>query len=481
MQRSIWDKLRDHPIMLVWGCVWFVVAMLNFGAGIKTGGFALALAFVSIAMLGAYAAKEAEVAEGGRRVGLCVLIVTQLVLGQWAGWQTFGLNLNSNATGLDSQASTHNTAAEDLARAKAERAALGTPRAIDAIKADEHHECASGVGPLCTGFRRELANAERAADLDVQIPALVKQLGQGPQLSNPNAPYAVAQAFGGVIASWISGKPETASRDDVIFWFSIFVTAVLEFVGTCGPWLFQFGAKWAAPEPPKPAYGAWDFGPRRITYQQNIQGGVSAHSAPHAVHTETGSDRHGDFVSDARGGPSSPRGSGSSSAGDDGLHQPLQTSASVPASQQQSGAPITVNLYGQPNAPQPTPLVPVELPENRTVAALREVTQRRIEPAVEQSVREAPDVPVDNSELNALLHGLNVFAAKCLVKQPGSWVEAAKVYAIYRDWAQERACSEASFHSLFPAVSGVRLHLAGDVPHYAGIALKRLAIAKEAS
>lgn len=484
MQRSVLQKLKEHPIIAAWFGVWFVVAALNFHAGVKTGGYPLAIAFVCVAMLGAYASKELDGVDGARRAGLCVLVVLQLALGQWAGWSTLGLNLNSNAAGLDTDAGTHNTAAEQLAQAKAERAKLGTPRTIAAIEADEHLECESGVGQKCTKLRRELADAQRAADLDRDIPDLVKQLGQGPQLTDPNAPYRVAQAFGSTIASLLSGTPREASRDDVIFWFSIFVTAVLEFVGTMGPWLFRLNEKWADPEPPKPAFDAWDFGPKRIGF-------VGAGDLPPASRPPAQGEAYPDAP---EGGAGSPRGRPHTSAGGDGLHQPLQTSASIPGNpqqpnQHQHGSPITLNLYGQPGAAAsaphvaPVPLVPInhDAVANKNVAALREVTQRRIEPAIEQSVREAPDVPVDNGELVGLLHGLNVFAASCLVKQPGSWIEAAKVYAIYSEWAKERACSEASFHSLFPAVSGVKLHLAGDVPHYAGVALKRLAIAKEAS
>lgn len=496
MQRSLWQKLKDHPIIAAWFGVWFVVAALNFHAGAKTGGYPLAVAFVCVAMLGAYASKELDGVDGARRTGLGVLVVLQLALGQWAGWSTLGLNLNSNAAGLDTEAGTHNTAAEQLQQAKAERAKLGAPRTIAAIEADEHLECDSGVGPKCTALRRELADAQRAADLDRDIPDLVKQLGQGPQLTDPNAPYRVAQAFGGWIASQVSGNKQEASRDDVIFWFSIFVTAVLEFVGTMGPWLFRLSEKWTDPEPQKPFVDAWDFGPPRLSYVGATDSAPRSRpvapdgSAPGAVRSETGSDRLRDFISDGRvGAPSSPGGVPvHAPAGGDGLHQPLQTPASTPANQHQHGAPISIyfgagDIPAGSRPPAPTPLIPINQDKvaDKNVAALREVTQRRIEPEIEQSVREAPDVPVDNSELVALLHGLNVFAASCLVRQPGSWIEAAKVFAIYSDWAKDRACSEASFHSLFPAVSGVKLHLAGDVPHYAGIALKRLAIAKEAS
>jgi hypothetical protein len=489
MKRSVWQKLQDHPIIAAWFGVWFVVAALNFHAGAKTGGYPLAIAFVCVAMLGAYASKELDGVTGARRTGLSILVVLQLLLGQWAGWSTLGLNLNSNAAGLDTDAGTHNTAAEQLAQAKAERAKLGTPRTIAAIEADEHLECESGVGPKCTALRRELADAQRASDLDRDIPELVKQLGQGPQLTDPNAPYRVAQAFGSTIASWINGAPRQASRDDVIFWFSIFVTAVLEFVGTCGPWLFRLSEKWSDPEPPKPAVDTWDFGPKQIAYQPHTQGGVSAPSAPHAETSATGSDRHGDFHSVVASGQNSPRGSGSSSAGGDGLHQPLQTSASVPTNQHQHGAPITFNLSlgdtpsaSRPPRLEPTPLVPInhDAVADKNVAALRDVGQRAL-PQIEPSVREAPDRPVDNEELMNMLHGLTGFKAACLVDQKGAWIEAATVYQRYLAWAQERACNEAAFHSLFPAATKVELKLAGGVPHYAGIALKRLAIAKEAS
>ncbi|WP_414462934.1 hypothetical protein [Hyphomicrobium sp. DY-1] len=496
MQRSFAKKVADHPIVIFWAAVILVVSILNFSTGLKTGGFPLALAFVSMAMLGAYAAHELEKATGVRRSALTIMVVLQLILGQWCGWQTIGINLSQGATGLDTAANTHNTVAEQLAQAKGERERIAAMypdgvRTIAAIEADEHLECESGVGPLCTGFRKELANAKRVAELDGEIPGLVAQLGNAPQLADSNAPYSVARSFGSAIGSIVSGKPVQASRDDVIFWFEIFVVFALEFVGTCGPWLFRIGEKWADPEPPKSAIDEWDFGPPRLTHQSNSAAGTlqSSVGGPHAEGDNLAlRSQHGDnFVARGRGGV--PQGSPAgvhTSAGADGLNRPQLTPASNPSEQHQHGAPITVNLYGQHGAqaapaPAPTPLIPIDTLADQNVSALRAVTHRKPTEEEIQSVREAPDRPVDNSELINLLHGLNGFVAACLVPQQGSWIDAAQVYQRYKAWAQERACSEEAFHSLFPTVSKVKLHLAGGVPHYAGVALKRLQIAKEAS
>ena len=488
MQRSFARKVQDHPIVVVWAMVWIVVAILNFGAGMKTGGFALAMAFVSIAMLGAYASSEWESATGGRRVGLGVLIVLQLILGQWAGWQTLGINLSQGATGLDTAADTHNSASDQLKKAKAEREALGTPRTIAAIEADEHLECESGVGPKCTGLRKELADAQRAADLDKDIPELVAQLGNAPQLSDSNAPYSVARAFGSAIGSIVSGKKVEASRDDVIFWFEIFVTIVLEFVGTCGPWLFRIGEKWADPEPVRVAAAdGWDFGPARLTHQNLIQGEIPR-SAPHAPRTETGPMGHADdFVPRGRAAQGSPAGSFPASAGADGLHRPQQTPASIPSEQHQHGAPITVNLYGPTGAPAaaavqvPTPLVPIEDATDSNVRALRQVVRQPMTPAIEQSVRDAPQIPVDRTNLQNLLDSLIVFMAAELVAQTGAWTEASQVYGRYQEYAKDRACAPEAFHTLFPAATHVQLSELGGVKHYANVALRRRALAKEAS
>lgn len=76
MKRSLWQKLRDEPIIIAWFGVWFVVAALNFHAGIKTGGYPLAIAFVCLAMLGAYASLELDGADRARRAGLSVSCVS---------------------------------------------------------------------------------------------------------------------------------------------------------------------------------------------------------------------------------------------------------------------------------------------------------------------------------------------------------------------------------------------------------------------
>lgn len=487
-QRTIVEKLQEHPVIIAWSLIWLVVAILNFDAGRKVGGFPVAMAFVSFAMLGAYAASIYHSATGKRQVGLLVMICAQLALGQYAGWGSLGLHLSRGAAGLDVEAATHNTGSEQLDTAKRERAALGDPRAIDRIEAEEHLECESGIGPRCTRLRGELADARKASELDERIGALVGNLRSGPQLNDANAPFRVAQALGGMIASMLAGEPRAVTREDVIFWFSIFLTFALEFVGTCGPWLFGFHDKWT--DPPRvrrrddSAADGWDHGPRRIEFAAGARSAL----APDAVRSEAGLDRHQHYfvtggqppVPETGAAPGSPRGSlGVPAAGDDGLYQPSQTSASTPH-QHQHGAPITINFGASDFAPQSRPEAPgsaaAALQEHiadRNVASLRAVARRPLTAAVEETARDAPALPADRNHLQALLDSLVVFRAAELVNQKGAWSEAGQVYGRYAEWAAERACSAESFKTLFPAATGITLHDLGGIPHYAGIALKR--------
>ncbi|MGL4397623.1 MAG: hypothetical protein ACRCS9_13870 [Hyphomicrobium sp.] len=241
------DWCSERPIARpTWLMVFLVVAGLNFLMGYEIGGFLMAMAFVSIAVLGAYAASEVKTTKGPRQAGLVLMVVLQLVLGQWCGWATIGINLSKGSAALESKAGTHNSSNDALKMARDELALLGPQRPADAVAADRNLECSrtgknykDGRGPKCTALIAEEAKAKRYVELQEKLPELTAALAAGPQIKDADAGWVVPQAFGGAVASWYQGKTVTVTADQVQFAFAVFLTAMLEFIATCGPWLFD--------------------------------------------------------------------------------------------------------------------------------------------------------------------------------------------------------------------------------------------------
>lgn len=485
--QNVREVVRQHPIVLAWFAIFCVVAALNGTMGREIGGAWMALAFVSVAVLGAYGAGAAPHADGWKRTGWMAIVALQLTLGQWAGWQTLGINLSRGAGHLEVSATQHNSTADTLKAARDERAKIGTTRTLAAIDADLDLEkkktsrnYPDGCGPKCTLFRQERGAAERAEKLDIQIPQLVTALSNSDTLKDGDAPWAVPQAFGSFVASWVTGRDIKATPDDVRFYFSIFLTALLEFFATCGPWLLDLHGAFQPPKPRSyPDLERMDFGPKRVTHQPLELPEHFRAALPLGMPQ------------------SAPEGAAYGPRGDDGLDHPSRVPAQMAAASaaplvpQASnsnlhGAPMTVNLHvgsdghmrdGQvrPALPAPTEQRLIESVTDSNVAALKAVPQRLETGA--PFAPAAPDVPTDRSVLNALLDGLATFKAHNVLHQKGAWIDAAQMYQRYCEWAGERACSDAAFHTLFPAATGTPAHHLGGALHYADVILKRAPLA----
>lgn len=456
--------IRQQPIILAWFGCFSVGCALNFTMGLQLFGFWTGFAFVCVAIVGAYCAHEFGRSSGIEKTAQVVIAVLCFGLGQWCGWQQLGLRMATGLTTLTSQASGHNTAADALAAARAERAKLGNQRPVAAIDAElaleerkTSRNCPDGRCGKWTILKTEQANAQRAAELDAKLPEMAAALKAGDQVSDPNAMFAVPIAIGTVIASWWHGKPTVATPEGVIFYFSVFMTGLLESIATFGPSFLRLRLTLAdASDAEKyPFLAAHDFGPKRLTSE---------------------------FGSAASGGLGLQDGGARTALpGDDGLNRPSQhpaggppASTSGPASA--NGGAITINLHGGQTAPAATPLVPVVSSVDRqadeNVALLRSVPPRLQITRNDPPAPAAPDAPTDRSALNAMLDSFVIFRAACVVDQPGTWLDAQELYAAYVEWAGARAQSAATFHTLFPATTSVPLHHVAGEMQYAGIGIK---------
>lgn len=430
---SFWRDLNRHPIALFWLIAFAVCAGLNATMGFEVGGGGVhgvffAGAFVSIAVLGAYAAGAQEAATGAKRAGLWVLVAMQLCLGQWAGWQTLGLTLSRGAGALESKATSRGTLAEDVKRLRDERSQLMTPRPprpVATIEAAAELECSirkGGVGDKCTLLREELGKAKRVLEIDAALPGLVAKLAAGEQLKDAAAAYAVPQSFGTFVASWVSGEPRQASADDVRFWLAVFVTLLLEFVATLGPWLLGIGHGARAPVA---AAAGWDFGPPRLGYDGPIGEPAPAPLLPVA----------GSF-------------SGVAATRAPAVHvTPLSPSPARPPG-------------SAPEEPPPAATVPLS-------------SLRRAATSLPPPTPEAPSRPVDRQRMQEITDHLLVFRAACLDERPGQVVSADQMWTRYAAWAGQRAINRRAFETLLAEVAGLDLVDLGGVPQYRGIALKQ--------
>ncbi|MGL4396631.1 MAG: hypothetical protein ACRCS9_08845 [Hyphomicrobium sp.] len=487
--RAALVAVEEQPILLVWVAAFLVGAVMNFNMGRELFGFEIGVAFAAIAILGAYSAALIPTSDAARRPFLIAATVAALCVGNWCGWQQMGLRMSRGLGELVGEAGQHNTAEQALKAARAERDKLGTQRPVDAVAAERAFECSrkgrqypDGKGPKCTALISEEAAAQRAVDLDAQLPGLAQALADAPPTSDANAlfsgPVRVFSAIGTFLSVAVGGAPVQFTNDDVIFGFSLFVVAVLTFFEICGPWMLGIVAPVLDPVVRPP--------PRQLRHMPE----------PREARTEHHPGQPG--------GLSPPEGVASAQRGGDGLHQPLAPPAASSfdgaadtrsvrrplAPEQQTaargggheareassnslhGAPINLNVYtgsgpvqGPPQVAAPATSVVAERITDSNVQALRAVQREAFAPA-------APDIPTDRSASRALWDGLLVYKAARLVHIGGGMVPASAMYDDYRAWSGPRAVDARAFHSAFEAATGVTLHVVGGEPHYSGVKIK---------
>ena len=92
----------------------------------------------------------------------------------------------------------------------------------------------------------------------------------------------------------------------------------------------------------------------------------------------------------------------------------------------------------------------------------------------------ADSPPIDRSKVRRALSDeerpvadvMLAFRAACVVDTPGGLVALENLYRRYRHWAGARAAEPATFRSLFPDVTGVRLADIGGLCHAHDVALR---------
>lgn len=467
------DDVLRKIMPAVWAVLMFVVLSLNFWAGWKVDGLLIGMAFVCVALLGAFAAANVRQAPVAMKPVLAAVIAFQLLLGQWAGWQAVGLNLAQNTAALDTEADLHHANRDELKRAQERRAALGTPRPVDAIAAERELECKrtsrtykDGKGPRCTALMSEEAAAQEAAGLDRRIPELKAQLEAGGQLTDGNAPFSVAMKVSSVVASLVTGKPVTVGREDVLFGFKIFFVFLLEFLATCGPMLLQMLER----ETPQPVAG-----PRkRITYQPMSAGAVPVPEA--RAEREVVSGEWSD------GGPTS------SDAVEAAPHaapalathlltQPAAAPSNSPSHATANSAPIHVNIYGADASRAGAVPAPEESADAKWASEAQDKIASRNVKRLRDVLPAAPaDVPpADRAGMREVCDGIVAFRAACLIHMPGGLVPMDDVYAAYQAYRSGRAATRTTFDGLFEDVTKIPVSAMAGVSYANGVGLRAIA------
>lgn len=436
------DAVEAQPIWLAWFVIFAAGASLNFTMGNELWGLSVGSVFAAVAVIGAYCAGKIADVAAARKPWLIFAAIAAFGLGQWCGWQQMGLRMTRGLGQLAGEAGQHNTANEALTAARAERAKIGAVRAVAAIAAEREFECKrtsrtykDGKGPACTKLLAEEATAQRAAELDAALPGLATSLAQAPATTDPAQMFAVPIALGNAVGGKLTGRAVALTPEDVIFGFSIFMTALLEFFSTFGPWLLDL----TAPRPVARARQGWESLPKQLTYQGQHTEGAPAPAVANGG-TQTGVHNREPAADIA-------------SAGSHALH----------------GAPMNfyIGAGDTPSANRPPALerrASVDEQADKQVAALHAAHAPSAQPGT------AP--PVKRAHAQELIDGLLAFRAACIVDMPGGLIPAADVYRRYAHWRGDRAAAEATFLMLIGDVGGMASKDFGGVRHFTDVGLR---------
>ncbi len=464
------DEIERHPVLIGWAVIFVVHAGMNAKLGHEIGGGQgipaafYAACFLGFACVGAWAADKLIVDRVRAGRGLLVtLALLQLVIGQMAGWQSFGLTLAKGAGELEAKATSRRTTQEALDDARKERAKIGTQRAIGSIRADENLECAikgrqykDGVGPKCTALRGELAAAERAEKLQADINRLTAELRAGPSIKDGNALYEVPQGIANALGSMIMGHETKIGPDDVRFVWLIILVFALEFFGTFGLALVRMMGGDGTPHRPTGRGGRPPETPR--------DGGTI-----------------GDVVNAIAGALPQPSPM-LALAGPDVPHRDLYLGGHPIAPQSaMHGAPINITIQSgadRASLAGASAAHPAAAPSVERVTPAAEAASKRDRRDIVSLPADAP--PVDRSRIARDLSPeerqaadvVLAFRAACLVDTPGGIVDAANVYRRYQHWAGERALTLEAFFPLLADVTGIAPAMIGGHPHIRDVALR---------
>lgn len=487
-----WAEIAEHPILLGWLLIFTVHAGMNAKLGHELGGgeglpaLLYAGAFLGFAVVGAWAADQIAAAAGLRRTGLIAIAVLQLAIGQMAGWQALGLTLERGATTLEGKADVRRSTKDALDRARADVAAIGVTRAVEAIEADERLECTirsaqykDGVGPKCTRLRAELATARRKAKLEESIAALTGDLGAAPKVKNADAiwaaPQALAQGLANALAWAGGGQGRQVTPDDVRFGWMVFLVFALEAFGTFGLALIRNGSG----SHPTPGAGAGHGGSGSGHYGGGYgprPGGGPSGPAPtmrDAVETVLGGGGEGwahrllpappQHAALAYGGAMPEAGRGTAYA----YGPPININVS---SAPGPSAPATsMSATGRAGADTPEPDGSIRPAPATFAAPRRDLPALSADaPPVDRSGIRRELAPAEREAADVIL----AFRAACVLDTPGGIVSGLHLYQRYAAWAGERALDEPVFLALFQDVTGIAVESIGGLAHVRGIALR---------
>lgn len=472
--RDHWVDRAGYWIALAFvSLVWIVNASFNFSMGREMGGLLLALAFLGFAVLGAFAATAQAAARGGQKWLLRALVAMQLVIGQMAGWQAMGLTLERGYRGLEDRATKRQTLTDGMAATRAEIAALRAKdlRPVAVIEPLEARECklaprgGDPVGPRCTALRAELGAVKRLRVLEDQLERDTGRLDKGPKVADPAAAYmapvAIANALIGMVAA--DGERRAIGPDDVRFGLLVFLVAALEFVATFGFALFGVSLRGPMPSSGRATHAPVE--PADLLPGRGDQFGIAGLlPAPPRYPSLPGSSPS----------PSAARADGVPAPGSDGRHH----MSSAPT---MHGAPINIHVSSPANAPAaaaaaPPPAAVGEVLPPAASHSPERPAERPRQPRLDVGVRRDAR-PVDRAPVRELLDRLGGFRAARVVNAVGSLIEAGEMYAAFRSWCGPSVCSEAVFHELFPAASGLEMIEADGRRWYRGAALREAALA----
>lgn len=435
------DEIERQPIILGVLLIFVIACGFNaqMGASTADGPAAMLYAglFVAFAALGAYAAAKQASLSSGRRFAAWVLIGVQLVVGQMGGWQSLGITLEKGAAKMEDGAAQRGARVDELARLRAERAEIKSTRPRAAIEADERLECSrtsasykDGVGPKCTGFRVELAQAKRAEFLDARIPALADEIAGGGKVRDASALYQVPAALAGAVASGWSGHPIAVTAEQVRFGWLVFLVASIEIVGILGFWLFGVG----------------HAAPRHHDERHEYEIDPVALPLPPRRMALTGPPP-----------PRGPGGGGERAPTSAASHAPITVNVGVPQlAGPQSAGRSAPGSASEPAIVEPAVLVPQAMRERHDLTGLPAdappVDRSRLVRALSREEQEAADV-------------LLAFEAACIMHSPGCYTTLAELYQRYRSWAGQRAIAASAFARLWPDVTGIAIDSIGGEPH----------------
>lgn len=500
---------------------WLIEAGMNFRYGYTRAGLGLAAAFVAVAVFAAFLPyKFAGIAEAWstpagffKRLFLAPFIVICVGLSQVAGWSNLGTLLADSQVARETAATSRETAAEALAKKRAELAGIALPAGetkaglAEKLKLEQTRTSGrypDGNGPAATALKDKIALFDRVEQLEAEIKQATRALESKRQVSGGTPDLDVLAAIFGPSTSATEEdeavkKEQEATRRDVAFWVPVGIAAVIGLFANFGFALAGVGQDRGPDRKTQSFIERFDLGPKalpgggaqklydelverfgRDAVEAHLPGlrasdapafGASARDAQH-VRIPPAPEEVPVYQPKPLGGhppPFPPSFGGPSDA----------HFASGPVAPVQHGAPINITFAGG-GAPAVGPAPPSAPPPERAVGSVPG-TERQVAGASSRGTAEQPrqlpplltGPPVDRSTANRRQDHLMTFRQARLEVCPGALVSADDMYACYAAWAGERRMSQAAFNVLLSELADVPQEAVGGHLHFYDFAIRR--------